>query len=106
MAKIIYSKLVRDKIPEIIEKAGKTCEIRVMDNEEYKVSLDQKMQEELKEYLESDEVEELADLETVLRAILKYKGVSKEEFESIVQSKIDKRGDFDKKLFLVSVEEK
>lgn len=43
--------------------------------------LNAKMQEELKEYLESGETEELADLEEVLRAILDVKGVAYDEFE-------------------------
>ena len=33
--KIIYNKLVRDKIPEIIEVSGKTCETEILSDEEY-----------------------------------------------------------------------
>ena len=59
----IYNKLVRDKIPEIIANDnGKTCVTRIMDDDEYLENLNTKMQEELKEYLESGKVEELADL--------------------------------------------
>ena len=61
---------------------------------------------ELKEYLESGDVEELADLEEVLRAILDIKGVSYEEFEKIRDAKVDERGAFKKKIFLESVSEK
>lgn len=103
----IYNKLVRDKIPEIIAcDNGKTCVTRIMENDEYLETLNTKMQEELKEYLESGEVEELADLEEVLRAILDIKGVSYEEFEKIRNTKVDKRGAFKKKIFLESVSEK
>jgi len=63
------------------------------------------MQEELKEYLESGEVEELADLEEVLRAILDVKNVSYEEFENIRNTKVEKRGAFKEKIFLESAEE-
>ena len=60
----IYNKLVRDKIPEIIASDnGKTCVTRIMEDGEYLETLNTKMQEELKEYLESGDVEELADLE-------------------------------------------
>ena len=60
----VYNKLVRDKIPEIIDADnGKTCVTRIMEDDEYLETLNTKMQEELKEYLESGEVEELADLE-------------------------------------------
>lgn len=103
----IYNKLVRDKIPEIIAwDNGKTCVTRVMEDDEYLKALNTKMQEELKEYLESGEVEELADLEEVLRAILDVKKVSYNEFEKIRKSKVNKRGAFKKKIFLESVSEK
>ena len=62
--------------------------------------------DELKEYLESGETEELADLEEVLRAILDVKGVSYDEFEKIRNRKVEKRGAFKKKIFLESVSEK
>lgn len=100
----IYNKLVRDKIPEIIAgDNGKTCVTRIMADDEYLESLHTKMQEELTEYLESGETEELADLEEVLRAILAVKGVSYEEFEKIRTGKVKKRGAFQKRIFLESV---
>lgn len=102
----IYNKLVRDKIPEIIAgDNGKTCVIRIMEDEEYLESLNTKMQEELKEYLESGEVEELADLEEVLRAILDVKKISYQKFEKMRNSKVEKRGAFKKKIFLESVDD-
>ena len=103
----VYNKLIRDKIPEIIAKDnGKTCVTRIMADDEYLESLNAKMQEELNEYLESGEVEELADLEEVLRAILDVKGISYDEFEKIRNEKVLKRGAFKKKIFLESVREK
>ena len=102
----IYNKLVRDKIPEIIAgDNGKTCVTRIMEDDEYLETLNKKMQEELKEYLESGDVEELADLEEVLRAILDVKNVSYEDFEIIRNTKVEKRGSFKKKIFLESVDD-
>ena len=102
----IYNKLVRDKIPEIIASDnGKTCVTRIMEDDEYLEALNTKMQEELKEYLESGDVEELADLEEVLRAILDVKNVSYDKFENIRCAKIEKRGAFNKKIFLESVDD-
>lgn len=102
-----YHKLVRDKIPQIIERnEGRSSKTRILDDEEYLEELNKKIQEELNEYLESGEIEELADLEEVLRAILDSKGVSYEEFEQIRQEKVNKRGAFKDRIYLVGLEEK
>jgi predicted house-cleaning noncanonical NTP pyrophosphatase (MazG superfamily) len=95
-----YDKLIRDKIPEIIKDQGKRAVIEVLDADNYKRYLDLKLGEELKEYLEADSVEELADLVEVIYAILDYKGVSREDFEKIRTSKVQKRGAFKKRLLL------
>ena len=65
-----------------------------------------KIQEELAEYLESGDVEELADLEEVLRAILDINGITYEEFEKIRQEKVNKRGAFKDRIYLEGLEEK
>ena len=67
--------------------------------------LNKKIKEELNEYLESGEIEELADLEEVLRAILDSKSVSYEEFEKIRQEKVNKRGAFKDRIYLEGLEE-
>ena len=95
-----YDKLVRDRIPEIIEKDGRTCKTTVLSDEECLEYLNKKLLEETNEYLDSKQIEELADLEEVLRAILKLRGVSYEDFEKIRNDKVEKRGAFDKKLLL------
>lgn len=101
----VYNKLVRDKIPQIIESDGRVCKTSVLNDEEYLKELNIKMQEELKEYLESGEVEELADLEEVLRAILDVKNVSYTDFEGIRNSKVEKRGAFKDKIYLIQVDD-
>ncbi|MEN2775137.1 nucleoside triphosphate pyrophosphohydrolase [Acetivibrio clariflavus] len=98
-----YDKLVRDKIPEIIEKSGKKAIIEVLENEAYKKYLDIKLGEELQEYLTADSVDELADLVEVVYAILKYKGIDIKDFETIRNRKAEERGTFDKRLLLKEV---
>ena len=95
-----FNKLVRDKIPQIIENNGEKCVTRVLTDEEYLAQLNTKLQEEMKEYLESGDIEELADLEEVLRAILDVKDCTYADFEHIRQAKVDKRGAFKQKIFL------
>lgn len=102
----IYNKLVRDNIPEIIEADNCTCKTRILSDEEYLKELNIKLKEELNEYLESGDIEELADMEEVLRAIVKVKNCSHEKFEEIRVTKANKRGAFNKKIFLVGTEEK
>ena len=105
MKTITYHKLVRDKIPEIIEKDGKQCECSVLSTEDYILLLDQKLDEELKEYQESKSMEELADLLEVIRAVAVARGSSIEEVEQIRIQKAEKRGGFEKRLLLEKVVE-
>lgn len=100
----IYNKLVRDKIPEIITNNGETPKTRILSDSEYMTELERKIQEELAEFLESKDIEELADLEEVLRAILNAKNVSYDEFEKIRLQKVQKRGAFENKIFLESTD--
>ena len=105
MKTIVYNKLVRDKIPEIIENDGKTCTCSILSDEEYLKKLDEKLGEELAEYQESKSMEELADLLEVMHAVAAARGSSMEEVEKIRQEKARKRGGFEKKILLEKVVE-
>jgi predicted house-cleaning noncanonical NTP pyrophosphatase (MazG superfamily) len=94
----VYNKLVRDNIPEIIEKDGKESVIEIMDEDEFLEELNKKLVEETNEY-----IEEIADILEVIHGILKAKGVSFEEVERIRMQKKQKRGGFEKKIKLVKV---
>ena len=103
MKEIIYDKLVRDKIPEIIEGSGKQCEIEVLSDEKYFEMIDKKLEEELAEYYKDKNIEELADLLEVIYAATKARGYSIEELEKVRDEKAKKRGGFDKKILLKKV---
>ena len=100
-----YNKLVRDNIPNIISENGEKPITRVLTDEEYIRDLNLKIEEEVKEYLLDFSVEELADIEEVIRAILDYKNVSYEEFENVRLNKVNKRGAFKERIFLERVED-
>lgn len=104
-----HNKLVRDKIPEIIESTGKKFSTRILSDEEYITELKKKSFEELQEYMEannkSNAIEELADLLEIMYALAKYHGSSIEEVERVRQEKADKRGGFKKKIYLIEVED-
>lgn len=105
MKTIIYNKLVRDKIPEIIIADGKNVIAETLSHGDYIKMLDEKLNEEVLEYQESKDVEELADMLEVIYAIAKSKGVLIEELEEIRKNKVDKCGEFDKKILLKEVVE-
>ena len=96
----VYNKLVRDKIPEIINDDNRKAVTRILDDEEYLKELNIKLQEEVKEYLEDNNVEELADIVEVIYAILDAKNISIEDFEKIRKAKVEKRGAFKNRIFL------
>ena len=95
-----YNKLVRDKIPEIINNDNRVAVTRILDNEEYLKELNTKLQEEVKEYLEDNNVEELAYIIEVIYGILDSKNVSIEEFEKVRLEKVNKRVAFKQRIFL------
>ena len=103
MKEFIYEKLVRDKIPEIIEKSGKQCKTEILSDEKYLEMIDKKLNEELAEYHEDQNIEELADLLEVIYAATKARGYSIEELEKVRVEKVEKRGGFDKKILLIKV---
>lgn len=99
-----YNKLVRDRIPEIIEAQGEKPITRVMDEEEYTVCLEKKLEEEVAEYLESKELEELADVLEVIYALCEMQGHSVDELMQIYEKKHMERGGFSKRIFLIGKE--
>ena len=98
-----YNKLVRDKIPQIIESTGKACTTEILSDEEYLKMLDAKLDEECAEYQADKNVEELADIMEVVYAIAKARGCSLEKLESVRKQKAEKRGGFEKKILLKEV---
>lgn len=102
----LYNKLVRDRIPEIIESDGKTCVTETLSDARYLEMLDAKLNEELSEYQESKSLEELGDLLEVLRAVVRARGWTWEQLELTQREKAAKRGGFEKKILLKEVLEK
>lgn len=107
--KVIYNKLVRDRIPEIIENAGKSCRVRTLDTEEFVVRLREKLDEEIAEYrraeASAEAIEELADILEVIYHLAEVHGATVEELEAVRIRKRDKRGGFGQRLFLIEADE-
>lgn len=102
-----HNKLVRDKIPEIIEAAGKIPTYTNITGAQLVVALENKLKEEVGEWLAAQtnaaRIEELADIYEVMWAlIVKY---GEKAFWAILQKKREERGLFRKGVFLISVED-
>ena len=105
MKHIVYNKLVRDRIPEIIESSGKTCTTEILSPEDYLRMIDAKLDEELAEYHKDQNIEELADLLEVIRAATVARGYTLEDLERVRAEKAAKRGGFEKRILLKEVYE-
>ena len=100
-----YNKLVRDRIPEVMDAAGKAYTVRELRDDEYVAQLIAKLYEEASEVSDSGgDIEELADTLEVIRALCIAKGHTLEELEDIRAQKAQTRGGFQRRLFLVDGE--
>ena len=96
-----YNKAIRDKIPEIIQKDGYLCNVKTLSDGEFLEHLEKKISEEVAEYQNDKNPEELADILEVIYRVAQLRGVSKEELEKIRIKKSEERGGFEKNLFLI-----
>ena len=99
-----YHKLVRDKIPEMIRAQGETPHVRILEEEEYLLHLEAKLNEEVTEFHQDKNVEELADILEVVYALAEGIGCSKEELLAVYEKKHQARGGFRDRVFLISKE--
>lgn len=93
-----YNKLVRDKIPEILDGKGISYEKRIATPEEYRTELIKKLNEEIQEFSEAGDPEELADVIEVIEALKQLPEYV--DIETIRQKKREERGGFDEKIIL------
>ena len=102
----IYNKLVRDRIPEIIKNNGEEPIIEILNDKEYKNELEKKLYEEYLEVIESNgesRLEELADMISVIASLAKLENKDLSDIINISTKKDEKRGSFDKKIYLKKV---
>ena len=101
-----YNKLVRDKIPVIIEKQGEKAITKILSQEDYRNQLEMKLLEEVNEVIESskDCLEELADVLEVITCLAEIYGSNINEVQSIQEKKKRERGSFKERIYLVEVQ--
>lgn len=97
----LHNKAIRDKIPEIIEKSGSKANVKRLSDEEFLEEMEKKLDEEVSEYHENKSIEEIADIIEVIERIAELRGTSAKELRKIKDEKSEKRGRFEKNLFLI-----
>lgn len=105
MAKVFYNKLIRDKIPEKMEKKDVDFEVReLIDDEEFQQELLKKVTEEAHALsmarTRDDLLDELVDVGEVLDALKHHMGISDGQLERARVDNQQRKGKFDKRLFL------
>lgn len=93
MKEHIYNKLVRDNVPDIIREQGGTPVIRTLGDEEYVQCLENKLREEVGEFLEERTLDELAHLQ----------GWTDWEIRHARSEKAQRNGIFRERIFLEKV---
>jgi predicted house-cleaning noncanonical NTP pyrophosphatase (MazG superfamily) len=101
-----YNKLVRDKIPEIIRQNGGEPIIRTLNDDEFTACLHKKLDEEVAEFHQDRNVQELADILEVVYALASDLGISREMLMDVYEEKHARRGGFSDKVFLLSNSDK
>ncbi len=96
-----YNKLVRDKIPDIITRHGDKPVTKILDVGAYRRELRRKLREEVAEFGESGEVEELVDVLEVVYALAAAEGVNQFQLEKMRKRKRKERGGFDRRILLI-----
>jgi predicted house-cleaning noncanonical NTP pyrophosphatase (MazG superfamily) len=97
-----YNKLIRDNIPDIIKQSGKSCDITTLNDEQFFECLNDKLMEEVNEYLQSPDIQELAD---ILEVVITLSNIldNEESLHNIRMQKQKTNGGFNKKLYLTKV---
>ena len=99
----LYNKLVRDRIPQIIEDSGRTPETKSLNKEETIAFLIQKFDEEVEEFKEDHSMEELADILEIVHGLAYHLNYDFQALEKVRKQKFEERGGFEEGIKLIGV---
>lgn len=105
MPRIFYNKLIRDRIPEIIQEKGELCDVRVLDDaHEFQQELLKKIVEEagglVKARNRNDMLSEYADLMIALDTLMELMEFSEADIKASLEENIKQKGAYKRQLFL------
>jgi len=100
-----YNKLIRDRIPEIMESQGIKFKTSILNDDNYRIELLNKLVEESREVLaakidRSELIKELGDVLEVIDYLIIAFGLDSEEIKTVKAERKESRGGFAEKLFL------
>ena len=104
--KKMYNKLVRDKIPRIIEEAGKSCICHAVEGDVLKTYAKKKLREEIEEFLEDPCLEEAGDVMEIFHFLCDLYDIKDSQVMASSTAKRVTRGGFNEGLILSWVMEK
>jgi predicted house-cleaning noncanonical NTP pyrophosphatase (MazG superfamily) len=100
---IMYNKLVRDKILDIIRESGRNCSHHIASDKEYGTMLISKIKEELEEFECTPNEEEAADILEAILSLFHLYNLELENIEALRKTKRTERGGFDARIILEKV---
>ncbi|HOQ91383.1 MAG TPA: nucleoside triphosphate pyrophosphohydrolase [bacterium] len=100
-----YNKLIRDRIPEIMEARGVKFKTSILSQDDYKNELLNKLVEESREVLaantdRSELIKELGDVFEVIDYLIIAFGLDSEEIGAVKAERKESRGGFTERVFL------
>ena len=99
--KIFYDKLIRDNIPEIMDGNNVEYSTRaITSNKELKIKLNDKLIEEVNEFIMKPSIGEFADILEVLDSLREYHNFSVEKIRNAKNLKKNTHGGFKEKIVL------
>lgn len=110
MTIIVKNKLVRDLVPQNIKKNGQRAIVEILNEKRFYKELLKKMSEEVQEIIEASTegkerlTEEISDLYEVIDALIKLRNISEKEIKHAQREKMSSNGSYNKRFYLVSVE--
>lgn len=99
-------KLIRDKVPAILQEQGKTACCDVLDEATYEQLLNEKFVEEAARYAKEGTMDAMAEIGEIMHAILALKKIPIEAFQKARLVQLEEMGGYGSRLYLKEIIEK
>jgi predicted house-cleaning noncanonical NTP pyrophosphatase (MazG superfamily) len=106
MSRVIeYRKLIRDKVPDILEAEGVKATYHKADHDEFEIELLEKLREEVIEFKNAKSIDELVDLLETLDTVIAFYEWKQEDIITLKNEKRAEKGGYSKQLILDKTEQ-